>query len=75
MDRYDLVQTYMMMGGVAYYMSCFQPGKSLAQNIDSLFFEENGFLQTEYDRLFTSLFANNEGYRKIVELLGGIKVS
>ena len=71
MDRYDLVQTYMMMGGVPYYMSCFQPGKSLAQNIDNLFFEENGFLQTEYDRLFTSLFANNEGYRKIIELLGG----
>ena len=71
MDRYDLVQTYMMLGGVAYYMSYFQPGKSLAQNIDGLFFEENGFLQTEYDRLFTSLFADNESYRRIVELLAG----
>ena len=69
MDRYDITQTYMMLGGVAYYMSYFQPGKSLAQNIDGLFFEENGFLQAEYDRLFTSLFANNETYRKIVELL------
>lgn len=69
MDRYDLVQTYMIMGGVAYYMSYFQPGKSLAQNIDELFFAENGFLQTEYDRLFTSLFADNENYKKIVEAL------
>lgn len=71
MDRYDVVQTYMMMGGVAYYMSYFQPGRSLAQNIDELFFSENGFLQTEYSRLFTSLFADNVNYRKIVETLSG----
>ena len=30
MDRYDIVQTYMMLGGVAYYMSYFKPGRSLA---------------------------------------------
>lgn len=69
MDRYDIVQTYMMLGGVAYYMSYFKPGRSLAQNVDELFFQESGFLQNEYDRLFTSLFANNAHYRKIVELL------
>jgi len=69
LDRYDVVQSYMLTGGVAYYLSYFQPGLSLAQNIDGLFFAENGFLQTEYDRLFTSLFADNEGYRRIVEAL------
>ena len=68
-DRYDVVQTYMLTGGVAYYLSYFHPGCSLAENIDGLFFAENGFLQTEYDRLFTSLFADNEGYRRIVEAL------
>lgn len=60
LDRYDVVQTYMLTGGVAYYLSYFQPGLSLAENIDAVFFAENGFLQTEYDRLFTSLFADNE---------------
>lgn len=70
MDRYDIAQTYMITGGVAYYLSYFQKGKSLVQNVDDLFFSENGFLQTEYDRLFTSLFADNDGYRKIIELLG-----
>lgn len=69
LDRYDVVQTYMLTGGVAYYLSYFQPGLSLAENIDAIFFAENGFLQTEYDRLFTSLFADNEGYRRIVEVL------
>ena len=69
LDRYDMVQTYMLTGGVAYYLSYFQPGLSLAENIDAIYFAENGFLQTEYDRLFTSLFADNAGYRRIVETL------
>lgn len=73
MDRYDIIQTYMVMGGVAYYMSFFEPGKSLAQNIDDVFFNEGGFLLTEYDRLFSSLFADNENYRKIVETLSGLR--
>ena len=73
MDRYDIVQTYMMMGGVAYYLSFFEPGKSLAENIDGLFFSEGGFLVSEYDRLFTSLFADNQNYRKIVECLASLR--
>ena len=73
MDRYDLAQTYMIMGGVAYYMSFFEPGKSLADNIDDIFFREGGFLLTEYGRLFTSLFSDNENYRKIVEALSGLR--
>ena len=73
MDRYDIMQTYMMMGGVAYYMSFFESGKSLAENIDSVFFSEGGFLLSEYDRLFTSLFADNNNYRKIVESLAVLR--
>ena len=71
LDRYDVVQTYMLTGGVAYYLSYFQRGLSLAENIDEIFFAENGFLQTEFDRLFTSLFTDNIGYRRIVEVLSG----
>lgn len=70
-DRYDIVQTYMLTGGVAYYLSYFKPGLSLAQNVDELFFSDGGFLQKEYDRLFTSLFADHVGFRRIVETLSG----
>jgi hypothetical protein len=69
-DRYDVTQAYMLTGGVAYYLSYFKPGLSLAQNVDDLFFSENGFLQKEFDRLFTSLFADNDRYRRVVEVLG-----
>ena len=71
LDRYDTTQAYMLTGGVAYYLSYFKPGRSLAQNVDELFFADGGFLQKEYDRLFTSLFADNAGYRRIVEVLSG----
>ncbi|MBO7464979.1 MAG: hypothetical protein J6T56_03900 [Bacteroidales bacterium] len=59
-----------MKSGVAYYLSYFKPGLSLAQNVDDLFFSENGFLQKEFDRLFTSLFVDNDRYRRLIEVLG-----
>ena len=71
LDRYDMVQSYMLTGGVAYYLSYFKPGLSLAQNVDEVFFSADGFLQKEFDRLFTSLFADNNNYRRIVEVLSG----
>ena len=46
-----------------------QKGKSLAQNIDRLFFESNAKLSLEFDRLYSSLFTNAEDCKKIVRLL------
>ena len=40
LSRYDIVQSYMILGGIPYYMGYFQSGKSLAQTIDNLFFFE-----------------------------------
>ena len=36
LSRYDIVQSYMILGGVPYYMGYFQKGMSLAQNIDNI---------------------------------------
>lgn len=69
MDRYDILQSYMILGGVAYYMSYIEKGRSLAQNIDTILFSQGGKLEDEYDKLFTSLFGDNGRYRKIVEFL------
>ena len=69
MDQYDMLQCYMIMGGIPYYMSYIEKGLSLAQNIDKLFFSSGGKLQREYDRLFKSLFVDSERYKSIVGLL------
>lgn len=70
MDRYDLLQCYMIMGGIPYYMSYFKRGHSLAQNIDNMFFANGGSLRLEFDRLFQSLFTDAERYKSLVRLLG-----
>lgn len=69
LDRYDIVQSYMAVGGIPYYMNYFRKGLSLAQNIDSLFFAKNAPLSNEYDRLFASLFGDNSDSKSIVKLL------
>ena len=74
MQRSQIAECAMIMGGIPYYWSFLDRSKSLAQNIDDLFFNENGELYGEYDELFSSLFKNPEPYVKIIELLGGKKV-
>ena len=69
LSRYDITQSYMILGGVPYYMGYFQSGRSLAQNIDNLFFARNGKLKEEFERLFASIFNNPETIKNIVCLL------
>ncbi|MBR5984095.1 MAG: ATP-binding protein [Bacteroidales bacterium] len=69
LSRYDIVQSYMALGGIPYYLSCFEPGQSLAQNIDRLFFRQNSILKDEFDRLFASVFSRPDDMKKIVEIL------
>lgn len=69
MSRYDIVQAYMMVGGIPYYLRYFNRGRSLAQNIEDIFFADNAPLKYEFDRLFHSLFGNPEVMKKIVVAL------
>lgn len=69
LSNYDIAQSYMILGGIPYYMGYFDPELSLAQNIDRLFFERNSALKDEYDRLFESAFANPEAMKKVLDVL------
>lgn len=72
-DRIEILRCYMVMGGIPYYLRQLKRGKSLAQNIDELFFSQGAPLSGEYDRLFSSLFKKPETYRHIIEILAGKK--
>lgn len=67
--RQMILQSYMFTGRVAYYLSLFDECESLAQNIDRLYFSENGEMRREYKRLFKTLFNAAEPYMRIVETL------
>lgn len=68
-DEITVLQTYMILGGIPYYLSLLNPQESLSQNIDRLFFSRNGELKKEYKRLYKSLFKSPERYMDIVRLL------
>ncbi len=74
MDRYDQLQSYMFFGGIPYYLDMLCPDRSLAQNIDILFFTKTGRLRSEFDRLYQSLFDDSEKYMKIVRVLARRRV-
>lgn len=68
-DRYQLTQTYMVLGGVPFYYSLLDPALSLSQNIDRLFFNEGALLKLEFEELYNALFDNADLYTSIVQLL------
>ena len=68
-NRLSIIQTYMAIGGVPYYMSLFDRKDSPATGLDRLFFSENAELKKEYRRLFSSLFKNPQPYLEIISLL------
>ncbi|MCQ2272849.1 MAG: ATP-binding protein [Bacteroidales bacterium] len=69
MDRYDQIQSYMVFGGIPYYLDMIRPEKSLSQNIDHLFFIRTGRLRTEFERLYRSLFDHSDKYMEIIRSL------
>ncbi|MGN0278550.1 MAG: ATP-binding protein [Lachnospiraceae bacterium] len=69
LSRYDIVQSYMIFGGIPYYMGYVNGEMSLAQNVDNLFFKKNAIFRDEYNRLFASVFVNPEAVKTIVQLL------
>ncbi len=69
MSDYDIAQSYMIFGGIPYYLGYIQPNLSLAQNVDVLFFLPGARLVDEFERLFASAFANPDMMLCIVKTL------
>jgi uncharacterized protein len=69
LDRYQLIQLYMAMGGVPQYLKQAKPGLSAAQIIDAACFTKSGFLHTEFGDLFRALFDDSERHLKVIRIL------
>ncbi len=67
--RYQLLELYMAIGGIPYYLENILVNRSVAQNIDRLFFTSGGVLKVEYDNLFRSLFDKYDRHVAIIEVL------
>jgi len=69
MNRMQLLECYMILGGVPYYWDLLRRNQGMAQNIDSLFFSEGAELRREYSHLYASLFRNPAPYVAIIRAL------
>ncbi|MEI6241908.1 MAG: ATP-binding protein [Chlamydiota bacterium] len=69
LDRKQIIDIYMAIGGVPKYLSYVARGKSSAQNINDMCFSLNGGLYNEFDNLYKSLFENYEHHITIVRTL------
>ena len=68
-SRHDIVEAYMILGGIPYYLNLLQRGGSLAQNVDAICFDDGARLAGEFDRLFDTLFVNSAKHVAIVREL------
>lgn len=70
LSRYQILNLYMVMGGVALYWSLLDKRYSSVQNIDQIFFNRDAKLNGEFNDLYNSLFKYPEPYKEIVMALG-----
>lgn len=68
-DDYQILQCYMLFGGVPYYLSLLRPYLSLPENVDALVFRRGGDLCDEFKELYNALFYKADRYITIVKLL------
>jgi uncharacterized protein len=69
LTQYQIVEIYMAMGGIPFYLKEITKGKSATQLIDDICFSPKGLLNGEYAQLYHSLFKNAEQHIKIIEVL------
>ncbi|MEM1320675.1 MAG: ATP-binding protein [Bacteroidota bacterium] len=66
LDRYQILQLYMVMGGIPFYLDAVSPERSAAQNIEELCFRKGALLSGEFQHLFNSLFKNGALHENII---------
>ena len=68
-NRQMILQTYMVFGGIPYYLSLLDSEESLVQNVDRLFFSQDIQMRREFRRLFNTLYKNPDRYIDIIKAL------
>ncbi|MEO5683985.1 MAG: ATP-binding protein [Chitinophagaceae bacterium] len=69
LDRYQVLQLYMVMGGIPHYLKEIKKGESATQAIDRICFTKDGALQGEFKNLYHSLFDDATRHLAVVRVL------
>jgi uncharacterized protein len=69
LDRYQIIQLFMITGGIPHYLKDIRRGESVVQAVDRLCFTNDGLLIDEFKSLYSALFENADKHISIVRTL------
>lgn len=69
LNEQQILQIYMSIGGIPFYLSKISKGLSATQNIEQLAFQADSFLQGEFDNLFAALFDDHAPYVNAIKTI------
>lgn len=67
----DILDCYMVLGGLPYYLQFLRPSLTPSENIDQLLFSRGGALYDEFGELFANLFRKSGTYIALMECVCG----
>jgi uncharacterized protein len=68
-NRYQILQIYMILGGIPHYLKEIQAGKSAIENIGQICFSPDSTLTNEFQNLYPALFENATNHSTIIRAL------
>ena len=74
LSRRQVLEGYMVLGGIPFYWEKLERSQSMDQNVDRLFFGLEAPLSDEFDQLYASLFKNPTSHIAVVTALGAKKI-
>ncbi len=69
LGEYQIIQLYMIMGGVPFYLKQVKPGLSATENIEDICFRKDGLLKNEFKNLYPALFEKASNHIEIIRAL------
>ena len=69
LEHYQILQLYMVMGGVPAYLKAVERGLSAEQNIEKCCFSKDGVLANEFNNLYAALFNNPHKHIEVIRAL------
>lgn len=65
----QMIQLYMVTGGVPFYLEDIERGESAHQAIERMCFNKDGLLANEFDNLYAALFDNPDRHIELIKTL------
>ena len=73
LNKGHILDIYMALGGVPYYLNYVEKGLTATENIQKILFDKNAPLKDEFTKLFHSLFKNANIYMELIKLIASKK--